>query len=259
MDTGPLGWRRRSQGSRVKLPNCTLALPGLLLAFSCYAAPPLIALDVGHSLAVPGAISARGIPEFWYNAELVKTLHAELSAQNIQTVLIGADGDMLELKRRTQEARAVRARFFLSVHHDSAQEHLLQSWEFNGVTRRYTDRFSGFSLFVSRRNPYPAESLRCASAIGAALRRQGFLPTPHHAEKIPGENREWADETNGVYYFDHLVVLRTAASPAVLFEAGVILNPTEEHRLQMPEVRKAIATAIHRGLGECGALGKLLR
>ena len=37
----------------------------------------------------------------------------------------------------------------------------------------------------------------------------------------PGVGRPWADELNGVYYYDNLVVLKTATVPAVLFEAGV--------------------------------------
>lgn len=249
--------RRHAEASRVKRSGRAAGfLTGLGLAISAHAAPPLIALDIGHSLALPGAISARGQPEFGFNLELANTIHETLRNGNVQTLLIGAHGDLTELKKRTQEARSLGATFFLSVHHDSAQEHYLQPWEWNGTLRRHTTRFSGYSLFVSRRNPFLAESLRCASALGAALRQRGFVPTAHHAEQIPGESREWADEANGVYYFDNLAVLRTAASPAVLFEAGVILNPDEELRLQTPEVRQRMAQAIHHGLGACGALDK---
>lgn len=231
------------------------ALAGGMLAV-VEAAPPLIALDVGHSATVPGAISARGRTEFSFNADLVGAIHAELITGNSTTLQIGANGDVLALTQRTEEARAARATFFLSVHHDSAQEHYLQPWEWNGEPRRFTDRFSGFSLFVSRRNAYLQKSLRCASAMGAALRQRGFVPTPHHAERIPGESREWADEANGVYFFDNLVVLRTASSPAVLFEAGVILNPAEELRLRSPELQRSMALAIRDGLKGCGALGR---
>jgi len=227
--------------------QCLLA--GLHFALPGLAATPLIALDVGHTLAEPGAISARGVPEFSFNLALAQAIHTELTERKQQALLIGADGDLRELKSRTQEAQALRATFFLSIHHDSADERYLETWEWAGTSRRYTDRFSGFSLFVSRRNPAPQRSLRCASALGGALRQHGFVPTPHHAEK-----HEWADQTNGVYYYDNLVVLHTAASPAVLFEAGVILNPAEELRLQTPETRQSIAQALHDGLKECGAL-----
>ena len=90
--------------------------------------------------------------------------------------------------------------------------------------------------------------------IGVALKQAGLRPTAHHAEPIAGENREWADQNAGVYYFDDLVVLKTAKTPAVLIEAGVIINRDEELSVQQPSVRTAIATAVAQGLADCKAL-----
>ena len=86
---------------------------------------------------------------------------------------------------------------------------------------------------------------------GAELRRAGFTPTAHHAEPIAGENRPWADEANGVYWFDGLAVLRTAASPALLLEAGIILNRADEVSLGQPATRRRIAKAVADGLDAC--------
>ena len=162
-------------------------------------------------------------------------------------VMIGEKGDMSDLQRRTAVAAASAATFFLSVHHDSVQPQYLASWDWRGSAARYSDRFSGFSLFVSRKNAALDASLRCASAIGAALRRVGLQPSSHHAENISGENKEWADERNGVYYYDNLAVLRTATMPAVLLEAGIIVNRDEEERLQQPAMRSTIANAVAEG------------
>ena len=65
----------------------------------------------------------------------------------------------------------------------------------------------------------------------------------HHAEQIPGEARNLVDEDFGLYEFDDLVVLKTAAMPAVLLECGVIVNRGEEASLQTPEIRYRIADA----------------
>ena len=108
---------------------------------------------------------------------------------------------------------------------------------------------------MSRLNPSLAISLRCASAIGTALRNAGFKPSPHHAEKIPGENRPFADETNGVYYFDNLVILKTARVPAILLEAGIIVNADDELALREPSTRQRIASAV---AGAMGCLSKSL-
>ncbi|MGH8680417.1 MAG: N-acetylmuramoyl-L-alanine amidase family protein [Burkholderiales bacterium] len=218
--------------------------------------PALVAVDVGHFFAEPGALSARGRPEFEFNHALALDLRDALEAHGDRVRTIGVAGDVAVLSRRTTAAGG--ARLFLSVHHDSVQPHYLEEWEHESATRRFSDRFAGFSLFVSRRNPDPAASLACASAIGAALRAAGFTPSLYHAEPIPGESKPFADRLNGVHYFDNLVVLHTATQPAVLLEAGVIVNRAEELRLSEPATRRRIAEAVAGGVRECLAVrGKL--
>jgi N-acetylmuramoyl-L-alanine amidase len=214
---------------------------------------PLIALDVGHSLAKPGATSARGVHEFAFNRELAMAVQAVLADRGWPTRLIGDGGDVTDLTARSRAASG--ADFLLSLHHDSVQPHYLQTWQVAGETRPYSDRFAGFSLFVSRANPDPPKSLACATAIGAALRAAGFAPSLHHAEPIAGENRPLLGTENGVYAYDRLVVLRTATIPAVLLEAGIIVNRDEEVVLSRPETRAAIAGAIAAGLAGCFSRG----
>jgi N-acetylmuramoyl-L-alanine amidase len=223
-------------------------------SIACAAA--LVAIDVGHSTGNPGAISARGRPEFAFNVDLAQAVQQSLSAHRARSVLIGDDGAMEHLSRRTLAAHAAGATFFLSVHHDSAQPQLLDTWNWQGSEQHFTNKFSGYSLFVSRKNPQLAASLRCARSIGLALRHAGQSPTPHHAARITGEFKQWADREAGVYYYDELVVLKSASTPAVLLEAGIILNPAEESKLQEPAMRRLIATAVASGLEQCGATAR---
>ncbi len=231
---------------------------GLLLALALAPgrAAPLVAVDVGHFLAEPGALSARGRPELEFNRELAALLREALEARRLAAIVIGADGNMSVLSHRTAAAR--RADLFVSVHHDSVQPRYLEAWDYAGETRRFSDRFAGFSLFVSRRNPRLAESLACASAIGAGLRAAGFVPSLYHAEPIPGESKPFADRLNGVHYFDNLVVLHTATQAAVLLEAGVIVNRAEELGLRDPATQGRIAGAVAAGVAECLAAGRKL-
>jgi len=208
-----------------------------------------IAVDVGHYLAKPGVISARGIPEFDYNLRLAREISDSLRRAGHKTVLIGDDGMAEDLGRRAPLASGMD--LFISIHHDSVQPRFLSSWENGGETFLYSDHFSGFSLFVSRLNSHTESSLKCASAIGAALRSKGFAPSRYHADPIVGESRPFADEANGVHYFDNLAVLKTASIPALLFEAGVIVNRDEELRMRDPAVRKRIAESIATAVGIC--------
>ena len=227
----------------------------LLLALPAWASAPMIAIDVGHSLKQPGATSARGKQEFDFNRELAQVILKSVVSLGGQGFEIGADGKSVDPETRPAEAATRNAKFFLSVHHDSVQPQYLSDWTWQDGLQHYADdRFSGFSLFVSRKNKQLAASLQCASAIGKKLIEAGFKPAVHHAEKIEGENREWADKADGVMYYDNLIVLKNAKMPAVLLESGVIVNRDEEQRMQDPAVRTRIASAVALGLNKCGML-----
>lgn len=234
----------------------SLAAALSLSCFACASAPAVIAVDVGHSREHHGATSARGVAEFEFNSILAKGIAGTLAEGRIKPILIGGDGDMNHLEKRTEQASMAGARFFLSVHHDSVKPEYLKPWAWNGAEHKYADgMFSGFGLFVSRKNPYLQQSLKCASAIGVKLIDAGFRHSTYHADPIIGDGREWADQQNGVYYFDDLIVLKTAKQPAVLFEAGVIVNRDEEEGLASRETQEKIAKAIRAGLQSCGVMG----
>ncbi len=213
------------------------AIAGMAMAFT--AASAEVALDVGHSAAEPGVISASGRPEFEYNRDLALEVKAELERLRVSVRLIGERGDYAVLHHRTRDAQG--ADLFVSIHHDSVKESLMPR----------ADEFAGFSLFVSRLNAKSALSLACASKIGARLRAAGFAPSRYHADPLLGAPRPFADEANGVHWYDNLAVGRTAAMPSVLVEAGVIVNREEERRMRDPEVQHRIAAAVAGGAREC--------
>ncbi|MCK4120411.1 N-acetylmuramoyl-L-alanine amidase family protein [Ralstonia nicotianae] len=218
-------------------------LAGVLAVAAVFAsassAAAVVAVDVGHSLAKPGSTSASGKAEFEYNRALAEDVIAELAANGIQTRAIGLDGGMDVLTARTEVARG--ADLFLSIHHDSVQPQYLQM----------ADRFSGYGVFASRTNPDPLTSFSCAKAIADRLQAAGRSPSLHHAEPIKGENRPLADVQRGVYWFDDLVVLKTATQPAVLVEAAIIVNPNEDRMISDARNRRAIASAIAAGVSTC--------
>jgi N-acetylmuramoyl-L-alanine amidase len=160
-----------------------------------------VAVDVGHYAAEPGVISASGRPEFEYNLDLARQVKADLERRGLEARLIGERGDYAVLHHRTRDAAG--SALFLSIHHDSVKERLLPR----------AGEFSGFSLFVSRGNGHVGRSLACASAIGARMRAAGFRPSRYHADPVLGEDRPFADETNGVHYYDNLAVGKTAPMP----------------------------------------------
>jgi N-acetylmuramoyl-L-alanine amidase len=205
---------------------------------------PLVALDVGHTINHPGAYSARGVGEYYFNRKIVKALHESLrKSGKVDAFIINPEGKPISLQERPRQAARRNAGLFLAVHHDSVQPRYLKKWEIHGKTQLYADNFKGFSMFVSRRNPKFPESFRFARLLGVAMVARGFSPTLHHAEKIPGEGRNLVDEDLGLYEFDNLVVLKSAAMPAALLECGIIVNRDEEASLQTPEIQNRIVDA----------------
>jgi N-acetylmuramoyl-L-alanine amidase len=208
-----------------------------------------IALDVGHYRASPGAIGATGTTEFEYNLSLAHSVLASLrQAGFIQTFLIGESGAPLSLDNRTKIARDSGALLFVSLHHDSVQPRYLSTWTVKGRVQRYSDAFRGYSLFVSGRNMREQESKRFSILVAEALLSQGLTPSLHHAEKIPGENRQLLDARLGIYRSDMLEVLKTASMPAVLLESGIIVNRVEEQEIRRGPYHKKVVTALVKAI-----------
>ena len=246
--------KRSSDVATVTAASAFTSVAETRLSGAITEAPPLkktaeVAVDVGHTLVAGGAISARGRYEFEFNQVLATQVGTALASRGLAVRPINADGRIASLHARPQAAAG--SDFFLSIHHDSVQPHLLSEWDWEGTTQTYSDVHRGFSFFVSRQNPDLETSLRCASAIGSRLRRLGFVAATHHADSLPGRHRPYADVANAVHYYDNLVVLYRTTLPAVLFEAGVIKHREEELELRDPERQSRMADAIGTGIAAC--------
>lgn len=207
-------------------------------------AVPEVAVDVGHGLAEPGALSARGRPEFEFNLDFAGHLARELEARRLKVRRVNFDGMIGSLTARPKAAAG--SDFFIAVHHDSIDEAFLLPWEWQGSPQTYTEVKRGYGIFVSANNPDLATSLRCATAIGRQLRRAGYVPTQWHARK-----HRPADAANGIWYYDRLVVLYRTTLPALLFEAGVIKHRDEELQLADPAAQQRMADVVATGLAGC--------
>jgi N-acetylmuramoyl-L-alanine amidase len=164
------------------------------------------------------------------------------------------DGPKLQsLARRVARANAAHPDLLLSIHHDSVPDSMLEKWDYNGEPHFFSDRFKGHSLFVSYENGDRKGSLRFAHLLGLALKSRGLQYTPHYTEKIMGgRRRELIDPEAGVYRYDQLVVLRYPHMPAVLLEAGSIINRDEELLMGTPEHQAVIpAAAVEAVEGFC--------
>lgn len=209
-----------------------------------------VGLDVGHYRLKPGAISARGRAELFFNLDTATVVASVLKQAGATVILINGDGQVTGLAERTEIAAKENADCFISIHHDSVNDKYLRKWVHEGVERDYADNFRGYSVFASNKNARAGKSKELALSVGRALYDSGLRPTLHHAEPIQGENRPLLDEKTGAYEFSDLVVLKSAPMPAILLECGVIIHREEELVVQRPDYQQVIAHAVVRALTE---------
>lgn len=216
-------------------------------AASCNRAQFRIVLDVGHTAASPGAVSARGVDEFDFNLRLAKAVDHKLRDMGFgrTVLLITKGGARRSLMDRVSRANEAKPDVFLSIHHDSVPDRMLEAWEFEGAKRRFNDKFPGHSIFVSVDNPDYQASLLFGAIIGKELKARGLQYTPHYTDPIMGSRqRVLVDADAGVYRYDQLIVLRQTRMPAVLLEAGSIVNRNDELQLASAERHKLVAAAV---------------
>jgi N-acetylmuramoyl-L-alanine amidase len=213
----------------------------------CNPAAFQVLVDVGHTAEKPGARSARSVGEYEFNLHLATRIEQDLKdAGFAKTVLMITTGPARAgLVKRVERANRLGADLFLSIHHDSVPDKFLEKWEYEGEQRGYSDRFKGHSLFVSIDNGDYKGSLLFGKLLGNQLKDRGLLYTPHYTEKFMGNRRRvLVDPQAGVYRYDQLIVLKSTRMPAVLLEAGSIINREEELLLATPEHQGLISAAV---------------
>ena len=216
-------------------------------ADACGRAAFRVIIDVGHTALAPGATSARGLTEFVFNLNLAGRIKQRLvDAGFRRSVLLITEGRSWKaLVERIRRANALEADLFLSIHHDSVPDKFLEKWEYEGQQRGFSDRFHGHSIFISNDNSDRAGSLLFARMLGSQLRKRELQYTPHYTERYMGHRqRLLVDAQEGVYRYDQLLVLRDTNMPAVLLEAGSIINREEELRMGSVERQALISAAV---------------
>jgi N-acetylmuramoyl-L-alanine amidase len=232
----PGAWAQSAGGTAKKPP-----------APICDRAAFRVVVDVGHTAESPGAMSARGFGEYDFNLRLAKSVVKSLRDAGFdRTVLLITEGKTRKgLAERVTRANSLSPDLFFSIHHDSVPDSFLQFWEYEGQRHGYSDRFNGHSLFISADNADPPGSLLFGQMLGMQLRARGLQYTPHYTQKFMGHRqRVLVDAEAGVYRYDQLIVLKNTNMPAVLLEAGSIINRQEELVMGSPERQALVSAAV---------------
>jgi N-acetylmuramoyl-L-alanine amidase len=222
-------------------------------ATMCDPAKFRIVLDVGHTAKSEGAISARNVPEFDFNLRLARRIEEKLKADGFaETRLLVTEGNARpSLAKRVEAANDLHANLFLSIHHDSVPDKMLENWEFEGKKSHFSDRFSGYSVFVSHNNPDFKTSLSFAELVAKEMKAEGLQYAQQYTLPIMGRNQHpLLNKETGVYSYDKLIVLKSTRMPAALLEAGSIINRDEELKMDSGERRNIISSVVTAAVKE---------
>jgi N-acetylmuramoyl-L-alanine amidase len=221
--------------------------PGKPVATACDPSKFRIVVDVGHTAESEGAISARNVAEFLFNLRLAKKVEEKLKAEGFpETRLLVTEGKARSsLVRRVNAASNLHANLFLSIHHDSVPDKFMESWEFEGKKSHFSDRFGGYSVFVSHDNGDFPTSLAFAELLAKQMKAKGLQYARQYSQPVMGHYQHpLLNKETGVYSYDKLIVLKTTRMPAVLLEAGSIINRDEELKMDSAEQRDITSSAV---------------
>jgi N-acetylmuramoyl-L-alanine amidase len=228
----------------------SFCLLGSSLSGAGLAADYKVAIDIGHTPDRPGAISARGVPEYAFNNNIAHLLYKKLLTDKKfkNSFIINEAGDDISLQARPAIAMRQGADLFIAIHHDSVETKDLSDWLYQGRNMAYCDKFTGYSIYYSAKNGNPLNSLIFAYILGSEMLKAGFCPTLHHAEKFTGGDKDLIDRTRGIYKYNNLVVLKNNQISAILFECGIIKNRNEEMELSKLNYQRKIVAGLYAAI-----------
>lgn len=221
---------------------------------------PIVVIDPGHGGRDPGARSVDYAPEDAIDEtiaekDLALTLATELRDQlirrgRVRVAMTREDDRYLTLDQRAAVARRLGAGLFVSLHIDSAPNHLARGVSIYSLSDVASDaeaaRFAAAQNRGSLRADQGADPVEAllsdlairgqmsasadfaARLVDKASGRVGLRPQPHR--------------------FAAFHVLRRAGSPAVLVEAGYLSNRDDDKLLRSPDYRTALVEALAQAI-----------
>jgi len=198
--------------------------------------PPIrrVCLDPGHGGRDTGGGSGRH-REKEYTLLLAREVKSQLTKAGLQVVLTRGEDKFVALPERPEYARRNNADLFVSLHFNSTQ---------SGA-----DQAQGVEVYCLTPAGASSTNARSDETDSNAYRGNRFdfdnLLLAYHIQKSMVANLRMEDR--GVKHA-RFAVLREAAMPAVLVEAGFLSHPPESRNIINPEYRRKLATAIVDGI-----------
>jgi N-acetylmuramoyl-L-alanine amidase len=221
-----------------------------------YASPiargrPIVVIDAGHGGRDPGARSASGQSvEKDLALALARDLRDDLVARGRVRVAMTRDDDRyLTLDERAAVARRLNAGLFVSLHMDSAPNLLARGASVYSLSDVASDAEAArFAASENRGSATDVGNGPVQAILSDLAMRTQMSASADLAARLVNKSAGRFELRPQPHRFASFHVLRRAATPAVLFEAGYVSNAEDEALLRSPGHRSAIALALAQAI-----------
>jgi N-acetylmuramoyl-L-alanine amidase len=213
---------------------------------------PLVVIDPGHGGRDPGATGvASGLKEAALTLAVARELRARLVARGRVRVALTRDSDRsLDLDQRSDLARRLGARLFVSLHADSAADTQARGASVYSLSEVASD--ADAARLAAEQNGGQGSGDAAEAGVRALLTdlavRDSMNASADFALRLvrTGAGRvEWRPDP---HRFAALRVLRRAEAPAVLVEMGYLSNAADEAMLRDPVQRARLVAALAQAI-----------
>lgn len=212
---------------------------------------PIVVIDAGHGGADPGAVSVSGqVSEKQLTLALATELRDLLVARGrVRVAMTRADDRYLTLEDRASVTRRLNAGLFVSLHMDSAANPLARGASVYSLSDVASDAEAArVAAAENRGSSSDAQSGSAQALLSDLAMRDQMGESAALATRLVARSAGRFEMRPEPHRFAAFHVLRRAATPAVLFEAGYLSNADDEVLLRDPGHRKAIALALAQAI-----------
>ncbi len=235
--------------------SLTVALPAAvsdrIYALPSAAGRPIVVIDPGHGGSDPGATSVSGQV---YEKDLTLALARELRDTlvvrgRVRVAMTREDDRYLTLDQRAAVAQRLGASTFISLHMDSAPNPLARGATIYSLSDVASDAEAASAAAADNRGGQTDSPRGTVAAMLSDLAiRDQMNASAEFATRVAGKSAGRFELRPQPHRFADFHVLRRAAAPAILFEAGYISNADDELLLRDPVHRKAIVLALAQAI-----------
>ena len=216
----------------------------------------VVAIDAGHGGEDPGASGPGGTHEKDVTLAIARALAARINNRPGMRAVLTRDSDrLIDLRERTERARAANADLFVSIHADAVRNRAI------GGASVYTLSDRGASSeaarwLADRENTAVMKGGVSLASVNASL--ASVLVDAAQSQNM-GASVEAADEVlaaldrvgairKRIVQHAGFMVLKSPDAPSMLIETAYISNPAEERNLASRAYQERLASAIEAGV-----------